>query len=318
MKILSSDITLLHGRTTGIAALPDEATDQPLLVFVHGGGATSRSFDIPGHSQILRAARNGFPAYALDRPGYGGSEPLGLPADSDTGVLRAAAERLDQAVTELWQRHATTAPGVVVIGCSIGGAVATHLAALWSDQERPGWPLLGLALVDIGQLPPENVVDAWRSTPAEERIDMSELRGRITAPPLWTLAPHQFGLHSLPGILEPVVRAEGLEIVGGWPREWRHVASRITVPVHYRLGEFDTLWTARPDLVAEFADALRTRSPFVDAALFPGSAHGVADSVVGREYCLQVLGFAERCAAVVSTPQLLDPAVTNNPAIHGT
>lgn len=189
MKILSSDITLLHGRTTGIAALPDEATDQPLLVFVHGGGATSRSFDIPGHSQILRAARNGFPAYALDRPGYGGSEPLGLPADSDTGVLRAAAERLDQAVTELWQRHATTAPGVVVIGCSIGGAVATHLAALWSDQERPGWPLLGLALVDIGQLPPENVVDAWRSTPAEERIDMSELRGRITAPPLWTLAP---------------------------------------------------------------------------------------------------------------------------------
>lgn len=85
MKILSSDITLLHGRTTGIAALPDEATDQPLLVFVHGGGATSRSFDIPGHSQILRAARNGFPAYALDRPGYGGSEPLGLPADSDTG-----------------------------------------------------------------------------------------------------------------------------------------------------------------------------------------------------------------------------------------
>lgn len=236
MKILSSDITLLHGRTTGIAALPDEATDQPLLVFVHGGGATSRSFDIPGHSQILRAARNGFPAYALDRPGYGGSEPLGLPADSDTGVLRAAAERLDEAVTELWQRHATTAPGVVVIGCSIGGAVATHLAALWSDQERPGWPLLGLAVVDIGQLPPENVVDAWRSTPAEERIDMSELRGRITAPPLWTLAPHQFGLHSLPGILEPVVRAEGLEIVGGWPREWRHVASRITVPVHYRLG----------------------------------------------------------------------------------
>lgn len=305
MKTLSSDITLSGGRTTGLAALPDETTDQPVLVFLHGGGATARSFDIPGHSQILRAARNGFPAYALDRPGYGGSEPLGLPADSDTGVLRAAAERLDQAVAELWQRHATTAPGVVVIGCSIGGAVGIHLAALWSAQERPGWPLLGLAVADIGQLPPENVVDAWHSTPAEERVDMSVLQGRITAPPRWALAPHQIGMHSLPGILEPVVRAEGLEIVGGWPREWQRLASRITVPVHYRLGEFDTLWAARPDLVAEFADTLRTRSPYVDAALFPGSAHGIADSVVGREYCLQVLGFAERCAAAVSTPQLL-------------
>jgi pimeloyl-ACP methyl ester carboxylesterase len=304
MKILSSDITLPGGRT-GIAALPDEATDQPVLVFLHGGGATARSFDIPGHSQILRAARNGFPAFALDRPGDGGSEPLSLTAGSDTGVLRAAAEQLDQAVTELWQRHATTAPGVVVIGCSIGGAVAIHLAALWSAQERPGWPLLGLAVADIGQLPPENVVDAWHSTPAEERIDMSELQGKIAAPPLWALAPHQTGLHSLPGILEPVVRAEGLEIVGGWPREWQRLASRITVPVHYRLGEFDTLWAASPDLVAEFADTLRTRSPYVDAALFPGSAHGIADSVVGREYCLQVLGFAERCAAAVSTPQLL-------------
>ncbi|MFC5001871.1 hypothetical protein ACFPIJ_29050 [Dactylosporangium cerinum] len=73
----------------------------------------------------------------------------------------------------------------------------------------------------------------------------------------------------------------------------------------YRLVEFDTLWTARPDLVDEFADALRTRSPYVDAALFPGSTHGIADSIAGHEYCLQVLGFTESCAAAVSTPQLL-------------
>ncbi len=141
---------------------------------------------------------------------------------------------------------------------------------------------------------------------------MSELQDKIAAPPRWALAPHQLALHSMPGILEPVVRAEGLEIVGGWPQEWRQVASRITVPVHYRLAEFDTLWTARPDLVAEFADTLRTRSPYVDAALFPGSAHGLADSVVGREYCLQSLGFAERCAAAVSTPQLLRTDVSRS------
>lgn len=305
MNVLSSDVTLLGGKTTGIAALPEEMTDKPVVVFVHGGGATARSFDIPGHSQLLRAAQNGFAAYALDRPGYGGSETLGFPADSDTGVMQANADRLDLAIAELWKRHSATAPGVIVVGCSIGAAISTHLASQWSAQEQPSWPLLGLAIADIGQLPPENVVGAWNSTPAEERIDMSILQGQLAVPPLWTLAPYQFGLHSLPGILEPVVRAEGMEVVGGWLREWQRIASSITVPVHYRLGEFDTLWSARPELVDEFADALRTRSPYVDAALFPGSAHGVADSIAGHEYSLQVLGFAERCAAAVGTPQLL-------------
>ncbi|WP_369227883.1 alpha/beta hydrolase [Streptomyces sp. R39] len=305
MNVVSRDITLLGGRTTGISALPEEVTDKPVLVFVHGGGATARSFDIPDHSQIQRAAQNGFPAYALDRPGYGGSETLGFPADSETGLLHANAERIDRAVTELWERHRDTAPGVIVIGCSIGAAISTHLASQWSAQDQPGWPLLGLAIADIGQLAPEKVVGAWHSTPVEERIDMSTLQGRLDVPPLWALAPYQFSLHSLPGILEPVVRAEGLEVVGGWPREWQRVASSINVPVHYRLGEFDTLWTATPDLVEEFAGALRTHAPYVDAAVFPSAAHGIADSIAGHEYCLQVLGFAERCAAAVGTPQLL-------------
>ena len=305
MTVLSSDVTLLDKKTTGIAALPEEATDKPVLVFVHGGGATAKSFDIPGHSQILRAAQNRFPAYALDRPGYGGSETLGFPPDSETGVLHANAERLELAIAELWDRHRDTAPGVIVVGCSIGAAISTHLAAQWSAQVDPDWPLLGLAIADIGQLAPENAVDAWLSSPVEERTDMSTLHGKITAPPLWALAPYQFGLHSLPGILEPVVRAEGIEVVSGWIREWRRIASSVTVPVHYRLGELDTLWIARPDGVAAFADALRTRSPYVDAAVFPGGAHGIADSIAGREYCFEVLGFAERCAAAAGTPQLL-------------
>ena len=301
----TEDITLLAGKTTGIAALPAEVTDKPVLVFVHGGGATARTFDIPGHSQILRAAQNGFPAYALNRPGYGGSETLGFPPDSDTGVMKANAERLDLAVAELWERHRATAPGVIVVGSSIGGAISAHLASRWSAQDRPEWPLLGLAVADIGQLAPKYVVDAWDSSPVEERIDMSTLQGQITAPPLWTLAPYQFGLHSLPGILEPVVRSEGLEVSHGWAREWRRIASSIAVPVHYRLGEHDTMWISRPDGVEAFAQALRTRSPYVDAAVFSGGSHGIADSIAGHEYCLQVLGFAERCTAAVGTPQLL-------------
>jgi pimeloyl-ACP methyl ester carboxylesterase len=305
LNVLTSDVTLLDGKTTGIAALPEETADLPVVVFVHGGGATARSFDIPGQSQLVRAAQNGFPAYALNRPGYGGSETLGLPPDSDTGGMRAHAERLDQAVAELWDRHRETAPGVVVVGSSVGGAVSLHLASLWSGQDQPGWPLLGLAVADIAQLPPKNVLDAWHSSVVKERTDMSELQAQLTMPPLWALAPYQFGLQSMPGILEPVLRAEAMEVVGGWVREWRRIASSIAVPVHYRLGRLDTMWTVRQDLVDEFADALRTGSPYVDAALFSGAAHGIADSVVGHEYCLQVLGFAERCAVAAVIPELL-------------
>jgi acetyl esterase/lipase len=308
MKVLTSDISLVDGKITGIVAAPDNAgdvTDQAVLVFVHGGGATAKSFDIPGQSQIERAARNGFSAYALNRPGYADSATLGFPPDSDSGVMKANAERVNSAIGELWDRHRATAPGVVIVGCSIGAAISMHVASQWSGQERPSWSLLGLAVADIAQLPQPGVVEAWHSSAVEERTDMFALQSQLAPPPLWTLAPYQFGLHSLPGILEPVLRAEGLEVSGGWLREWRRIAESISVPVHYRLGEFDSLWTAQQDLVDEFAAALRSRSPHVDAALFPGAAHGIADSIAGHEYCYGVLGFAERCAAAAGTPQLL-------------
>jgi len=299
------DLALLDGRITGIAALPTRTTDKPVLVFIHGGGATARIFDIPGHSRILRAARNGFPAYALDRPGYGGSRPLDLPPDSDTGGMKAHAEHLEQAVADIWHPHRATAPGIVVVASSIGGAIAMHLASHWSRQNRPPWPLLGLACADIAQTPAKTTTDTHHPSTPKHRNNRPGPPDRPTAPPLWTLSPHQFSLPSKPGILQPVLRAEAMEIIGGWTREWQTIAASITVPVHYRLAQFDTLWTAQRDLVDAFATALRTRSPYVDAALFPGSAHGIADSIVGHEYCYQVLGFAERCAAAATTPQLL-------------
>ncbi|WP_327365304.1 hypothetical protein [Streptomyces sp. NBC_01217] len=50
VNVLSNDVSLLDGKISGITVLPDEVADKPVVVFVHGGGATARSFDIPGHS----------------------------------------------------------------------------------------------------------------------------------------------------------------------------------------------------------------------------------------------------------------------------
>ncbi len=68
-------------RITGIAAGPG-TPDTPLLVCLPGGSYTARYFDVPGFSLLDVAEANGFTAIALDRPGYGGSDPL--PADQRT------------------------------------------------------------------------------------------------------------------------------------------------------------------------------------------------------------------------------------------
>ncbi|GAA1369494.1 alpha/beta hydrolase [Streptomyces beijiangensis] len=308
MSVTREKLELLGGRITGIAALPTEPPEKALLVYVHGGGANATSFDIPGHSQLELAALNGFPAFALDRPGSGDSVSLGFSPDSDSGLMRANAERLLDAVGELWQQHQQGSPGVVLVGCSIGGAITLHLAALWGALTDPSWPLLGVAVSDIGQVLPPAMVGAWDAPSDTEYAGLEQLAGKISMPPLWTVPAYVLGAADRRESFQPALHAELKEVAGGWVREWSDVASRVTVPVHYRLAELDNLWVAGEDGVTAFAAALRAGSPYVDAALFPGSSHVIANSIAGYEYRFQVLGFAERCAAAATTPELLGRA----------
>ncbi|MEU8132297.1 alpha/beta hydrolase [Streptodolium elevatio] len=312
MSATRHSLDLAAGRITGLAAVPGPAAPgtapgKPLLVFVHGGGAGAASFDIPGHSQLEESAHNGFPAFALDRPGADGSPLLPFAPDSDAGLMRANAELLHEAIAELWAEHGREHPGVVVVGCSIGGAITLYLAALWAERATAAWPLLGVAVADIGQVPPPGVVGAWDDGPLTDYGDPAQLFGRVDVPPMWTLPDYVRARFATGEGFQPPVRAEVKEVIGGWLREWDKVAAAVTVPTHYRLGSLDNLWDPAPEHVTAFAAALRTRSPYVDAALFPGSSHVVANSVAGYEYRFQVLGFAERCAAASTTPELLGP-----------
>jgi hypothetical protein len=79
----------------------------------------------------------------------------------------------------------------------------------------------------------------------------------------------------------------------------------VRVPVHYRLAEHDRLWKVSDALVAQFADALRTSAPYVDAGICQGAAHNLPVSGVGRSYILEVLAFAHRCLAFAREPRLL-------------
>ena len=123
-------------RVTGIATGPG-TPDTPLLVCLPGGSYTARYFDVPGFSLLDVAEANGFTAIALDRPGYGGSDPL--PADERTFARNA--EVLDQAIAGLWADYGPGHPGVVMISHSIGSAITVRIAA-----GQPAWPLLGITL----------------------------------------------------------------------------------------------------------------------------------------------------------------------------
>ncbi|MGP3535140.1 alpha/beta fold hydrolase [Microbacterium sp. RD1] len=300
-------ITLLDGAMSGFAQLPDSPNDLPLVVFLHGGAFNALSTMIPGRSQLGLAVEHRYPAFALNRPGYMESAPLNFDGISDAGYFAASAERLDDALRELWDRYGDGRPGIILHGCSIGGAVTLTLAARWSDSLRAGtatWPLLGVAVVDVGHVAPSYVAAAWDSLPAGEFItaDPDKMLSALpSSPPAWTLPPS--GGPSLPPLRVP--RNELLEIAGGWTRDWESTAARITVPVHYRISEYDVLWDVTPEIVDEMARALETASPYVDAAIVLGASHPVHVGPVGLSYNFEMMSFFEFLRAASSTPQLL-------------
>jgi pimeloyl-ACP methyl ester carboxylesterase len=128
------------------------AADTPLVIALHGGTFTSAYFDVPGYSLLDRAKSLSIPILAIDRPSYGRSTRV-----EDTGsIILKNAEVLDHLIGELWDASGARTAGIVLIGHSIGGAIATALAA-----RHPSWPLLGIAISGcLLQVPPESA-DAW-------------------------------------------------------------------------------------------------------------------------------------------------------------
>ena len=90
-------------------------------------------------------------------------------------------------------------------------------------------------------------------------------------------------------------KAELVDIVSTWHDQVLDVASRITVPVHYRQGEFDGLWIVSETEVKGFGDALCS-APHVDARFMPGVGHCIDFHRVGAAFQKEQLAFAQQCA----------------------
>ena len=279
---------------TGLIAGFDQtpaATDLPLVIALHGGTYTSTYFDIPGYSLLSRAAAIGIPIIALDRPGYKGSTPV----PESESIILTNADVLDEIIGEIWEDRGEGLRGVVLVAHSIGGAVATALAA-----KHPSWPLLGLATSGCLLEVPGDSREAWASLPQVPVIDLpSPMKDQVMFGPAGTYA------EGMPAASHPadapVPRAELIDITTTWIARVQETASRVSVPVFHRQAEFDALWVTNAKQVERFAKAF-TGAPTVDAKLQPYSGHCIDFHRLSAAFHLEELAFALRCAVGSEAP----------------
>jgi pimeloyl-ACP methyl ester carboxylesterase len=278
------------GVFSGRASIPQATVGaNPLVIAIHGGTYTSAYFDIDGYSLLDRAGRNGIRAIAIDRYGYGKT-----PFIDDMSILGQAAA-LSGALNDLWTQYRDNARGVVLVGHSIGAAIALGVA------NNPGeLPLLGVAVSGIGVRTPSAHSAMWNALPDLPTVEMpAAVKDQLMFGPPGSFDPAVAAASHAADA--PVPKAELVDIVGGWQAQAAAVCSRVRVPVHYRQAEQDQLWIVDNDEVEAFARRF-SAAPNVDAAMIRNTGHCIELHAVGPALQLQQLGFALQCAVEAASP----------------
>ncbi|KQP01799.1 alpha/beta hydrolase [Leifsonia sp. Leaf264] len=274
---------------TNIGADLDVRPDAPLVIALHGGTYSSEYFDIAGHSLLDNAAERGIPVIAIDRPNYIDSSPL----TSEGSIILANAEVIGDAIGSIWEQYGAGTTGVVLIGHSIGGAVATAIAAT-----PQSWPLLGLATSGCLVRVPAESAGAWAALPPIPMIDLPvPMKNQLMFGPAETLDD------SMPAASYPsntlVPKVELLDITGAWIERRAETCGRVTVPVHHRQAEFDHLWVTDQGEVDEYRAGF-TSAASIDARLQPGAGHCIDFHLPSSEFQGSQLDFALACAVKVA------------------
>jgi pimeloyl-ACP methyl ester carboxylesterase len=278
----------VDGRTiAAMTAGPAVGTGRPLIAALHGGTYTGRYFDVAGSDQptfMDLAAAGGFPVVSFDRPGYGGSAPLEPAGNTFDRHARMLADAIGQAARRV------SAPGVVLVGHSIGGMIALMIAAGEVDFALVGASVTGMGAV----IRPAGPAQALASLPADATIDLPyDQRDQVMFGPEFTRTAA--GVAAAHASYAPVPVMELIQ-APQWPDEHLPaLAPRVAVPVHNALAEFDALWDSTPANVEQFAKLL-TAAPFVHAGIARSTGHSIDHHTLGHALHLRQLAFAEECA----------------------
>jgi pimeloyl-ACP methyl ester carboxylesterase len=282
-----SAVALLDGKVGGWHTRHTSARDAdlaaPLIVCLHGGGCTSKYFDLEGVSFVERAAGQGFEVLNLDRPGHGLSPRLSSGPELLIRNARILSDAIAEGITMLG------ASDVVLVANSIGGAIAICLAAA-----NPPW-LRGVAVASVGIRPRTTLARLVK--PLRRLVYAFEVpafaQKRAFFGPQGSYDPHVAALSS--GELRaPAVLDELQEIAFWWPKNNADIAADVRVPVDAALGEFDSLWNSGVVDTDDFG-RLFTASPRVRSRRIEGVGHCVDLHHAGAELHQRQLDFARQC-----------------------
>ena len=259
----------------------------PLIVALHGGGYSSAYFDRSGFSLLEKAQALHIPVIALDRPGYADSEVRG---SEDYSHLQTAV-LVSTAIGALWTQRGGEKSGIVLVGHSIGGAIALMIAAL-----DPAWPLLGVAVSGVGLANAPGDLEAWQSLPPIPFIEfpasLKDIKMFGAEGTYQQDAPRRS--HEADA---PAPRQELIDVVTAWPDDAEAWLAKVNVPIQYRQGGDDALWQVNAGEIKRFAAAC-VAAPFVDAALVEHAGHCIDFHHLGAAFQLEQLSFALRCGVL--------------------
>lgn len=256
-----------------------------LIVALHGAGYDARYFDVAGQSVHRQVASEGLAMISITRPGY--------PADDRSAAQQpdfaAAARQINAAVGAAWRRWGAPSAGVLLLGHSVGAAIAVHVAAADHD-----WPLLGVAISGVGDRPASGPVAMFGSLPSTIVLEI----------PFEQCRPAFYGdtesiesevFSAAPDLLVPFPSADVVEVNTRWAADLDRLAASVRVPLQYTLAEFDALWQSDADRVAAFVERF-SNAPSAEGCLWPGVGHNLEHHRAGTEFVRSLCEFARRCA----------------------
>ncbi|HKT03719.1 MAG TPA: alpha/beta fold hydrolase [Rugosimonospora sp.] len=288
-----ADDTAVAPRIVDVQGIPMSALvaearrPRAVVVALHGGASTSRYFDCPDRPRLslLRAGvALGFTVVALDRPGYGSSlgyaERMGPPA--------RRVELAYAAVDKLLASRSRGA-GVFLLAHSIGCELGLRMAT-----DGRGAELLGVELAGTGRQhhpAARDIMQSWQLDPEwPRRTSRTGLRELLWHPA--HLYPDELVGGARIAAPGPAYEAAVVERWAAY--DFPELAAKVTVPVHFTLGDHERVWRSGPAALAELA-ALFGAAPRVAVHEQARGGHNLSLGLTALAYHLTVLSFVEEC-----------------------
>ena len=278
---------------------------RPLIVAFHGGGYECHYFDADAqHTAKIPSDTYGIPFISLDRPDYGGTSSV-LPVPEGSSFPIEEGKRMHENIfPALWTQHGVPngCSSLIILCHSLGSMPGIVAAALYSQEDKPSYPLGGLIFSGLGDrrqtgidspYPEPNVGSYCFRAPVEGKDSMMFRPGTVD-----------------PSILEqserlnaPIPLPEMASLFEYWAPKWKQDwAHRVRVPVMYALPGQDCYFETTTENVQQTMAAF-TNSPRVEGGLILGAPHCMELSHWSQGWYARCFGFALECAAyaVLST-----------------